>query len=229
MHRRGLSLHVFLGTHWHGKPPPSVPSLPACLLAASHTWRARFRMHTSYHPGEDPWVIMRVVHAECTHRFEVESGCLSRVTSTSRKGRRTDSFEMADQPPPPYPGTDSEKTLLPGEAEFPSAPPPDAQSAYPPPSSVAPGQPPYPPSAQPAPYPYPSQAYPPPGAADGPPAAGTGYPASAPPVSVPPAVSYSEWFYKKYSPPRTRRRPFVGTSLVGAAIDTLTYATGCVG
>ena len=25
--------------------------------------------------------------AECTHRFEVESGCSSRVTSTSRKGR----------------------------------------------------------------------------------------------------------------------------------------------
>ena len=101
---------------------------------------------------------------------------------------------MADQPPPPYPGTDSEKILLPGEVEFPSAPPPDAQSAYPPPSSAAPVQPPYPPSVHPAPYPYPSQSYPPPPAAEGPPPAGTGYPASAPPVSVPPAVSYSECF-----------------------------------
>ena len=104
---------------------------------------------------------------------------------------------MADQPPPPYPVTDSEKTQLLGEVEFPSAPPPDAQSAYPPPSSAAPVQPPYPPSAQPAPYPYPSQPYPypsqpypPPAAANVSPAAGTEYPASAPPVSVPPAVSY---------------------------------------
>ena len=104
----------------------------------------------------------------------------------------TNPFEMAEQPPPPYPGTDSEKTLLPGEVEFPSAPPPGTQYAYPPPSSAAPVQPPYPPSAQPAPYPYPSQPYPPPAAARRPPPAGTGYPASAPPVSVSPAVSYSE-------------------------------------
>ena len=134
---------------------------------------------------------------------------ISRYKYIKKGKRRTNSFEMADEPPPPYPGTDSEKTLLPGEAEIPSVPPPEAQSAYPPPSSDAPVQPPYPQSAQPA--PYPSQPYPPPGAAEGPPAAGTGYPASAPPVSVPPAVSYSEWFYKKYSPPRTRRRPFVGS------------------
>ena len=108
---------------------------------------------------------------------------------------------MAEQLPPPYPVDTPEKAPLLREGGIPSAPPPDAPhapsepyppqysaSAYPPPSSVAPGQPPYPPTAQPA--PYSNQPYPPP-AAGGPPAAGTGYPASAPPVSVPPSVSFS--------------------------------------
>ena len=115
---------------------------------------------------------------------------------------------MAEQLPPPYPLDAPEKAPLSGEGGIPSAPPPDAPhapsepyppqysaSAYPPPSSDAPGQAPYPPTAQPAPYPsqpypYPSQPYPPP-AAGGPPAGSTGYPASVPPVSVPPAVSFS--------------------------------------
>ena len=110
---------------------------------------------------------------------------------------------MAEQLPPPYPVDTPEKVPLSGEGGIPSAPPPDtphapsepyppqySASAYPPPSSAAPGQPPYPSTAQSAPYPYPSQPYPPP-AAGGPPAAGTGYPASAPPVSVPPSVSFS--------------------------------------
>ena len=134
----------------------------------------------------------------------------------------TNPFEMADQHPPPYPSTDSEKTLLPGEAEFPSAPPPDAQSAYPPPSSAAPVQPPYPPSAQPAPYPYPSQPYPPP-TADGPPAAGTGYPASGPPVSVPPAVSYGTVLRSIHHFAHTTStvRWYTGTSFVGAASRTM--------
>ena len=95
--------------------------------------------------------------------------------------------EMAEQPPPPYSGTDPEKAQLLGELSF--ALPPDAQHAsseayppqysvspYPPPPAGAQGQPLYPPqSTQPAPYPYP-------------PAGATGYPASAPPSSVP-AVS----------------------------------------
>ena len=104
---------------------------------------------------------------------------------------------MAEQVPPPYPGTDPEKAQLAGEAAIPSAPPTDAQhasseayppqysaSAYPPPpAGGAGGQPPYPPqSTQPTPYPYPTQPYPP--AAQAPPAGGTGYPASAPPSSA---------------------------------------------
>ena len=127
-------------------------------------------------------------------------------------------FEMADQPPP---GTDSEKTLLPGEAEIPSSPPQDAHSAYPPPSSTASVQPPYLPSAQPAPYP-------PPGAADGPPAAGTGYPASAPSVSVPPAVSYFERFLRSihyFAHTTSTVRWFVGTPELRSLVQLYSRTT----
>ena len=100
---------------------------------------------------------------------------------------------MADQPPPPYPGTDPEKTQLAGGGP-PAAPPPDTQgdftAAYTP---QYPASSPYPPQPdaqrqppQPTPYPYPAQPYPPAGQTTY--AAATGYPASAPPSSAP-AVS----------------------------------------
>ena len=109
-------------------------------------------------------------------------------------------LEMAEQPPPPYPGPVQRRLSCQEEEvhRFPSAPRPDAQgdhdlppaySSQCPTCSLYPPQ----PSAQEqppqlTPYPYPAQQYPP--AGHPPPTDTNGYPASALPLSVP-SVSYS--------------------------------------
>ena len=101
---------------------------------------------------------------------------------------------MAEQPPPPYSGTDPEEAQLAQEGRLPSAPPTDAQHAssevyppqysalsYSPPPADAEGQPPNPPAAQ------------------GPPAGAMGYPTTSKPPSSVPAVSYFPDFnYRGY-------------------------------